>query len=135
MGQGHYMLLGYGCVAPPLPQLHEDAEWEGWCALLGADFIKGSQALGDQLRDEYECAPGYLVVPLAVSDSVLAECWEVPCLKSTALELDDLPAHVLGQVKTSPVRCRALWEQVRVAARAHGVEMPRATYVVVFDYS
>ena len=132
MGCGHYDLLGWGVLNPPWPV---DAD-----QYIDDDTIDAMQALG--LRTSYETEPDYLVIPLAISDSLLQDWWQLPALPSWVPRVEAYSARPLRGHQREVARLatlrgldlHGLWQVAQARAQDLGMPLGAARLLLVSDY-
>ena len=134
MGQGLYTMLGYGVLNPPCADDDETND----------DVTTAMMDLG--LQTSYECAPTYVVIPLAVDDAWLQDYWKLPPLPdmlphpkprtARVLPLDTVPGDVacLSAFRPSAVLLVQRWEQARALYHRAGLALGDPALIVLNDW-
>lgn len=123
MGQGIYTMIGYGAANVKLPVKND-----GYVMELHEVF---GFSLAESLRQNYECEPSYLLVPLAVSDHCLANWWQIECFQRQAFTLDELRS----QFEDGIFDAHQIWKRAtKEAKKKCGFALPLGELLVVCDF-
>lgn len=114
MGQGHYIMVGYGVKS------------EGFEAVYAVGDNSG------QFRVSVDCDAPYTVIPLAVSDAWLACEWSVAHLMGNdgVWTLSELLLSLSSDIETA----KKHWVALQARALLAGVTVPDADLLFVRDY-
>lgn len=144
MGEGFYMMIGFGCVLEGTEHWLSERSWLNaeddaynkaerlrslWCA--------EPDPFGDiPLKMGQEAEPEYFIIPLAASNLA-----PVPC-RPQAIELicyavpfDNLLSFWLAAI--SPERLEQVkqdWEQVRAITATYGITLPEGKLIYISDW-
>jgi hypothetical protein len=133
MGQGLYTMLGYGVLNPPWADDDETND----------DVTTAMMDLG--LQTSSECAPTYVVIPLAVDDAWLQEHWKLPPFPdmlphpqsrtARVLPLDTVPGEVACFIAFQPSAVLLeQWEQARALYHKAGLVLGDPALIVLNDW-
>lgn len=130
MGQGLYDAVGWGILTPPCPLEEEAAQ----------RYEDLAEAFG--LHEAYETTPEYLVLPLAVSDPVLQEWWDLPPLPLWVPRVAPRTARYIFRVSVQDVEALAgqshrdlsHWGVAQAHFLAQGFTLPPAHLIVLNDW-
>ena len=123
MGQGLYNLLGYGVLEPMWPK-----SWKKVADL--------EEDLGDlDLQISSETEPFYLVVPLAVDDTLLQRWWKLSTLPEDVLRCAPRRARYADEV-TYPISeaAKTCWQHAQAVYAAAGLALGDAQLIVLNDW-
>ena len=123
MGQGIYTMIGYGAENIKLP-VKDDGD------VMELDEIFGSP-LSDSLGQDCESEPNYLIIPIAISDKFLADCWKLECFARRCFAVHDLHRIYSAELLAAAI----LWKKAQNAAKKRvGLELPTGRLLIVSDY-
>lgn len=130
MGQGLYRCAGWGCLNPP--PFRED--------------LSKPPYISDLLHTCYEAKPDYLMIPVAIDDEHLQECWNLPPLP------DGLP-HIKPRTAVAVPHCQwwpdigtpgkgiwvcnrieNTWNLIRDVLQKRGLNLPKGCPLFVCDW-
>jgi len=118
-----YEIVGWGVLNPP----DVDADAQDRLAKAGLNL--------QTLRQSYETEPPWLMVPLAVGDSVLQRRWFLPALPSNTPRVEPYTARIIAPVPSIYIPyADVLWKRAQTAYRTAGLTLPDATLILASDW-
>jgi hypothetical protein len=137
MGQGLYDLLGWGVLNPPLLLHPPEPDGTQW---IDDDLGDALEHLHLKHTDEAE--PEYLVIPLAVSDSLLQDWWKLPPLPDWCPRVKPRTARRIqmprkGYLDTALMRPHDLtqtWQEAQRIYAKFGLQLPDASLILLNDW-
>jgi len=110
MGQGNYIMFGYGIEN--MPEISSDISEE----LYNMEF---------DIRFPYEGTSNYLVVPLAVTDGFLQDIWKLP----------DIPYGVIDELEFPNIeQAKKEWGKIQNWFQKKGISLSNGKVLLLGDY-